>query len=357
MEHITIFLFITSMMLHAACADIKNVQYVTKQDKKSLTSISDTLKFKSGIRAILQDSKGNYWFGSHNEGVCLYNGISFVYFTTNEGVANNQIRSIQEDRYGKIWFGTAKGVSVYNEGKFTNYHSNNSNPKFDWNETYGDLWFNAVEDDGVYRFDGISMNYLIFPKPENDRLNTSYGVTGISKGKDGTVWIATYASLFRYDGTMTNVIDHKSLNLKDDEDLHIRSVLADSKGRIWIGNNGIGVILMEGESITHFSKEQGKLMSKYAFESNTKEHQFAKNTGLQSVFAIKEDSKGNIWFGDRDTGAWRFDGKDLKNFVLDSALHIQHIWDIFEDRNGNVLFASGDRGVYKFNGKGFDRVF
>lgn len=345
------------MMLHAACTDIKNVQYETKQSGKTPTNVTDTLKFKSGIRAILQDSKGNYWFGSHNEGVCFYNGISFVYYTTNEGIANNQIRTIQEDKDGKIWFGTAKGVSVYNEGKFTNYTSKNSNPKFDWNETHGDLWFNADEDDGVNRFDGISMNYLIFPKPKNDILNKSYGVTGISKGNDGTVWIATYASLFRYDGTMTNVIDHKGLNLKDDEDLHIRSVLADSKGRIWIGNNGIGVILMEGDSTTHFSKEQGKLIAKYAFESNTKQHQFAKNTGLQSVFAIKEDSKGNIWFGDRDTGAWRFDGKELKNFVLDSALNMQHIWDIFEDKYGNLLFASGDRGVYTFNGNGFDRVF
>jgi hypothetical protein len=54
---------------------------------------------------------------------------------------------------------------------------------------------------------------------------------------------------------------------------------------------------------------------------------------------------------------WKYDGIAMKNFVLDSALHIQHIWDIFEDKNGNVLFASGDRGVYKFNGKGFDRVF
>ncbi len=30
---------------------------------------ADTLKFTSAIRAIFQDSKGNYWFGSHNEGV------------------------------------------------------------------------------------------------------------------------------------------------------------------------------------------------------------------------------------------------------------------------------------------------
>ncbi|HAD33319.1 MAG TPA: diguanylate cyclase, partial [Chitinophagaceae bacterium] len=78
---------------------------------------------------------------------------------------------------------------------------------------------------------------------------------------------------------------------------------------------------------------------------------------LMHVFAIKEDSKGNIWFGDRDTGAWRFDGKEIKNFKLDSNISTQHIWDIFEDKRGNLLFASGERGVYKFNGNGFDRVF
>jgi hypothetical protein len=30
-----------------------------------------------------------------------------------------------------------------------------------------------------------------------------------------------------------------------------------------------------------------------------------------TFFAIEEDSEGNIWFGDRDTGAWRYDGKTV----------------------------------------------
>ena len=68
---------------------------------------TDSLKFTSAIRAIFQDSKGNYWIGSHNEGVSLYNGKAFVYFTTNQGLSDNQIRSIQEDKDGKIWFSTA----------------------------------------------------------------------------------------------------------------------------------------------------------------------------------------------------------------------------------------------------------
>jgi hypothetical protein len=49
--------------------------------------------------------------------------------------------------------------------------------------------------------------------------------------------------------------DHDKLQLKADENLHIRSVLADSKGRIWIGNNGIGVLLMKLDKTTHFQSE------------------------------------------------------------------------------------------------------
>ena len=57
------------------------------------------------------------------------------------------------------------------------------------------------------------MNYLIFPKPKNKNPDNAYGVTNISKDKDGKVWIATYAALFNYDGKMVNVFDNEKLNL------------------------------------------------------------------------------------------------------------------------------------------------
>ncbi|WP_447636617.1 ligand-binding sensor domain-containing protein [Flavobacterium microcysteis] len=356
-KRINLIYLILILILNFSCVERKSTEKETYQSDLVATSKTDTLKFTSGIRAILQDSKGNYWFGSHNEGVSFYNGKSFKYFTTHEGLADNQIRSIQEDENGNIWFETAKGVSVYDKGKITNYPSKNNNPIFDWNETNGDLWFYASEEGGINRFDGMNMNYLIFPKPKNENPDNSYGVTDISKDKDGKIWIATYSALFNYDGKMTNVFDNKNLKLKDNEVLHIRSVLADSKGRIWIGNNGIGAILKKGDVITHFSKEQGKLIPMNEFEANTKSQQFAKNTGLQSVFAIEEDSEGNIWFGDRDSGAWKYDGKTLTNYKIDTKLNSQMIWSIYEDQNKNLLFGMAQGGVYKFNGKTFDKQF
>ncbi len=311
---------------------------------------TDSLKFTSAIRAIFQDSNGNYWIGSHNEGVSLYNGKAFVYFTTNQGLSDNQIRSIQEDKDGKIWFGTAKGISVYHKGKFTNYPSKNNNPIVDWNKTKGDLWFYAWEEDGINRFDGINMSYLIFPKAESKNSDRSYGVTGMSKGQDGRLWIATYSALFSYDGKTANVFDAEKLNLKDNQQLHIRSVLADSKGRIWIGNNGIGVLLMEGNSTFNFS-EKNHLIDPTSTRRG--DHKSSPGT-LEHPFAMEEDSEGNIWFGDVYTGAWRYDGKAFTNYSVSNK---PMIWTIYKDHKGHLLFGTADGKIFKFNGKTFEKYF
>lgn len=94
-----------------------------------------------------------------------------------------------------------------------------------------------------------------------------------------------------------------------------------------------------------------------AFASNTLAKRFSANTGLQSVFALAEDCHGNIWFGDRDTGAWRYDGKALVNFAIDEKLGSQMILDIYEDKSQNLVFAMAQGGVYQFNGSTFVRRF
>lgn len=340
------------LTLNFSCVENKPTKKDINNSELVMTSKTDTLKFTSGIRAIFQDSNGNYWLGSHNEGISHYNGKSFEYFTTNEGLQDNQIRSIQEDKNGIIWIGTAKGVCSYNGEKFTNYLTEFNSPKSNWNATTGNLWFYAGEEDGINRFDGMNMNYLIFPKPKNDNPNKSYGVTGLSEDKEGRIWIATYAALFNFDSKEINVYDKSKLALKVGDVLHIRSVLADAKGRVWIGNNGIGVLLMEDNKTINFS-ESKKLIHK----NSTRNGNLSPEGTMEHVFAIEEDSEGNIWFGDRDTGAWKYDGKTMINYTIDNKLSTPMIWSIYKDNNNNLLFGMADGGVYKFNGKSFEKRF
>lgn len=345
------------LALNFSCAEKKSTEKETNQPELVATLKSDTLKFASGIGIIFQDSKRNYWFGSHNEGVSFYNGKTFEYFTTNEGLADNQIRSIQEDKNGTIWFGTANGVSSY-DGKNIKTQYPIGNIESEWTKKEGDLWFNAGTRQGVYKYDGQKLNYLPFPNPKNTTSGSLYAVTSIAKGNNNMLWFGTYAGVFGYNGSELTTINDETLRLKEDsEKMHVRSILEDSQGRLWIGNNGMGVMLKSGDTIINFSKEQGKLIPINEFVANYHSKQYDKNTGLQAVFAIAEDSEGTIWFGDRDSGAWKYDGKTLTNFKIDPKLTSQMIYDIYEDQNKNLLFGMSEGGVYKFNGKTFDKQF
>lgn len=133
--------------------------------------------------------------------------------------------------------------------------------------------------------------------------------------------------------------------------LHIRSVLADSKGRIWIGNNGIGILLLQGNSAINFSDKNGLIHANSSKNGNR-----SLPGTLEHVFVITEDSEGNIWFGDRDTGVWKFDEKNMINYIIDVKLSPM-VWSIYNDNHNNLLFGMADGGVYKFNGSSFDKQF
>ncbi|WP_167619256.1 ligand-binding sensor domain-containing protein [Maribellus sediminis] len=354
---IYLILFLT---LNFSCVEKKTSEKEISKSESVSTSKTDTLKFTSGIRVIFQDSKGNYWLGSHEEGVNRFNWKAFEYFTTSEGLSDNQIRSIQEDNNGTIWFGTASGVSSYdarlteghkitNHTLFVNEFSPNNRIK-----TANDLWFNAGNNAGLYRYDGQKINYLAFPEPENANPDNRYYPTSIAEGKNDMLWIGTYPAVFGFNGhQFAEVITDETLGLNEETGhLHVRSVFEDSKGRLWIGNNGIGVLLKAEDSIINFS-EQYNLIHPASIRSGAK----SPAGTLEHVFAIEEDADGNIWFGDRDTGAWKYDGTTMTNYVIDKKLKSQMIWSIYTDNDNNLLLGMAEGGVYRFNGKSFDKRF
>lgn len=354
------------LTLNFSCLENQSSAKETNKAEWAEPSQTDTLKFTSGIRAIFQDSKGNYWFGSNEEGVAVYNGKSFTYFTTTEGLTDNQIHSIQEDKAGNVWFNTQTGVCSY-DGTKINDHTKvkdksqsffpiqgHDSKAGEWMKLDNDLWFEAGNRSGVYRYDGQGLHYLEFPPQKVLNPNNNlFAVTGIAKGSHDMIWFGTYAGVFGYNGKEFTIINDETLGYdRKIEPLHIRSVFEDSKGRLWIGNNGIGVLLKEGDSIINFSNKH-RLIHPNSRRNGEKSPQGT----LEHVFVITEDSNGNIWLGDRDAGVWKYDGKQLENYTTKDGLENDFVLSIFEDRNKELWFGAADGSLYKFKSKRFEKQF
>jgi hypothetical protein len=60
---------------------------------------------------ILEDHERNLWFGTITGGVARYDGSRWTAVTTVEGLSNNIVWDMTEDRVGSLWFATSGGAS------------------------------------------------------------------------------------------------------------------------------------------------------------------------------------------------------------------------------------------------------
>jgi len=325
---------------------------------KRLKEVNVTkLKYTTGVRSILEDSKGNVWFGSYNEGVCLLRNGRLQYFTTESGLSDNQVRNIYEDKNGIIWFECGRGLSTYNGKKLTVYKERNYTATNTHQLNKHDLWFKGDKIEGysqleklpgVYQYDGQKLSYRIFPVTPKPEDGFKYYIsTAFIKGKNGTVWLGTYGAVIEYNGSNFKILNNEYFGLNSETgSLHVRSIFQDRKGNLWIGNNGIGVLKYDGEKVVNFTVQQ-KL-----------KREDTKGNSLEKVFSIGEDSSGNIWFGTVGSGVWRYDGNSVKNFTKADGLESQHVWTIYKSKKGELWFGGANpSGVYKFNGNSFERKY
>ena len=345
-----IFLMAATISCNSQSQSNKENQVVHAKDD------SPRLKYTTGVRSILEDSKGNIWFGSYNEGVSLLHNGELQYFTTENGLSDNQVRSIYEDKNGIIWFECGRGLSIYDGQKMSIYKERNYDSTKQWKLSDSDLWFKGDEtagynklegNPGVYQYDGKKLSYRTLPVKTKLGQENHYSIsTPFVKSKNGALWFGTYGALIGYNGSDFKIINDASLGLNDETGhLHIRSIMEDGKGNLWIGNNGIGVLRYDGKKVVNFTDQQ-KLKK-----------EDTKGNSLERVFSIGEDASGNIWFGTAESGVWRYDGNSVKNFTKKDGLDGDLIWIIYKSKTGQLWFGGGPNGVYLFNGKSFDRIY
>ena len=136
---------------------------------------------------------------------------------------------------------------------------------------------------------------------------------------------------------------------------HVRGVFEDSRGRVWIGNNGVGVVVVDGDRTFGVAPLVGEgdallRMGSPLTESNAVNH----DGSLQRAFSFGEDRDGNIWIGTIGGGAWRYDGHELRQFTAKDGLTTPDVMTIARDRDGALWF--GGIGVFRLAGSRFERV-
>ena len=306
------------------------------------------------IRAIVQDKKGFMWFGSE-DGLNRFDGYSFKTYKSTEGVrsslSDNLIYALFVDRDNTLWIGTNNGGLVKYKSdqdkfeSFKNYYNQPDSAPINYvnsivQDKNGFLWVGSY--DGLAKFDtkkGVFVS--VFNENSAPDSFIDNNIVCICLDKEDMVWIGTkYGGLFRLDPHTMEIKNYRLESLQPNLlNNKINCLTFDKSGMLWLGTaNGLYRFNPSNERAERFYKDD-------------KDSSSLSSNEITSVF---QDSRGQIWIsGHNGLNLYRPDTKNFYHYKSDpgsaTSLSDNGIYSIFEDRYGQVWLGGETKGINKFN--------
>ncbi len=268
------------------------------------------------------------------------NNLSFDFYSQEQGLSNNQIHCILQDKKGWMWFGTSQGACRFDGYKFTVFKNdpedstslNGSLVRIIYEDRKGQLWV-GTENGGLNKFNREKENFQHPFSSGKQAVLKEVSVTSIHDDQAGNLWVGTenHVFLIKNETVLTEI---KPTNLSVFTD-YFRVLRSDPSGRIWMGtNHGLYV---------------------YNPKTNTSE----KVNFPQSLSANKEiweivmDDDGTVWVGTYDNGMFLVNQSTLeaRQVIIDPENErSKTVRSISKDKNGKYWIGTrGGLYVYEKN--------
>ena len=214
-----------------------------------------------------------------------------------QGLSNNYVVSITQDKQGFLWFATEEGLNKFDGTRFITYykndlpHNNQGITGNELNRVYADskrpiIWI-ATQRDGLNAYNYDEQTFTAYQhNPKNPHSLITNDVTDISPStqNDDGLWVSTYYRGIEYlninNGQFTHYNRSTVPSLPSNQTW---TVLDGGDNNLYIGHVGSGfsIFSLKDKSVKNFQNETGNPTS---LPGN-------------DVFCIIKDANGNIWLG------------------------------------------------------------
>ncbi|KEO75347.1 histidine kinase [Anditalea andensis] len=291
------------------------------------------------------------------------------HFTTLEGLPNNAIRSLLVDSRGLLWIGTENGLSVMENGHFTNF---NESDGLAFNSCWaiaedeiGHMWFGSYGG-GVTMFDGEKFEVLSQKDGLiNDRIHHLFS-------HQDKIYVGTSNGL--------SVIDIRTLqivNVPESQSDHLQNFISgffvqgDTLHYTTFGNGTYRIIYMDQQPVPIIEKIHSHHLiysigqfGDTIFSSNKGNtdrfslHDFASKAihgdkmGHSINWSYVKDKNKTLYVGawgiyTKDGGIYKIENDNMVNMDQAFGVSSKKILAVAYDKERNVLYAgSNDLGLY-----------
>ncbi len=347
-------------------------------DFKTFDKNNLPLLASSSISALYQTKNDSLWIGTHGSGIIVQKDHNFNVYnsvTTKGNFPDYSIESIVETKDGSLWIGTrGHGILIYKNGIFTPFSDISEVNSISINELqYGENGINstvwiATEGKGLFSYqnemverynveNGLLINNVITGllldktntlwvgtinglncirngKSETIKELAGIGINDILEDKEGSIWLATSAGLFRRNPVTGN---YEVLNTENGlPHNNVMNLSTDKEGNIWLAMYRAGLIRLRDGKFVNYTVQQG--------------------LSSVSVSSVHEVEENKYWVGS-DAGIINtIKNQNVGVYSLKKPLSTDRLRTIFKDREGNIWIASY-AGLLRISSDGTEKLF
>ena len=314
------------------------------------------------VNQIIQTSDRYLWIATYN-GLVRFDGINLEVFDKNNCPAlhSSRIVSIYEDKSGRLWIGTLKGLATLENGTFA--------PAFRdriqsiiwkiYQDKKGNLWV-GTDGEGIY----CVKNGFITHYTTKQGLVCNY-IRSICEDRKGRLWIGTREGLNRLEkGKFTSYTVKEGLPHN-----FVRAILEDRQGNLWFGTYGGGLCLWKDEKFIAYNTSDklpnnsiraiyedshgilwiGARHGLFQYKDGTfSTVPMEENLSLSMINTFWEDTDKNLWIGTETMGFYRLKDPTFKSYSEKDGLTGGTAWCVFMDRN-NKIWVGMRRGLFYYD--------
>jgi signal transduction histidine kinase/ligand-binding sensor domain-containing protein len=299
-------------------------------DDQIMKTYGDSVVFLDDLRDRLEnhiadfaeypEGSGTLFLGSTGDGVIRYQEGELQQYSVESGLPSRYVTRVDRDRSNNLWVTNYNGVSRWDgdSERFVPLQAVSAGKERQYSMIYEDrednYWI-GTPNDGLFRVRPSQITSIT----KEQGLETDQ-MLSLTELRDGSKLFATNCGgVYEWDGRMatpSKINDYLP-------NLCVWSVFEDSNEQIWFGSR----VLYRSNSLN----EPGQI--------------FGSDDGFtgQEVFAITEDSEGNIWIGCYN-GLYKYDGNQFRKYSVADGLTYNDTRVLYEDTEG-VMWVGTSQGL------------
>ncbi|MFT3681966.1 MAG: two-component regulator propeller domain-containing protein [Ferruginibacter sp.] len=304
----------------------RDTSYVLNKERTSIRRVLLDIQmlsqnFKGSSHS---DNNGNIWVGTLDKGAMIIDpgGPLPEHLTTANGLIDNNVWKIMEDKNGKIWMGTHHGINIYDPVSGQTKVITKSNGLFNDRiaSIAGDTSGNMIicTNSGFAVIDRAKKILINYNKSQYIRE----GVVEPIIGKDGRLWLSSYNNgIIQYDihNNSAKIIDRAAGLLSN----IVWDMVEDSHGNIWAASDsGISIINPASNTIKFLRQKQGLCHN--------------------IVYKLLPRPNDEMWAGTvKGISVINTEKFTITNLTAKEGLYPEEIYDLVE-QNGNIYAGTSD---------------